>query len=177
MPIVAVVIEIFLPVDLTQAIARVDLVGGLALLANLRDFLASEEREKQQKNAQAMQDRMETAVRERVTGYWTEQLGLDKHQQDALVAITTDAARKGMELWRGAQDNRGDPASFTALREKGQQIRQDALDQISQTLTQDQNAKFKELGGENPGAFLDMGRGMGGPGGGRGGGQPGGPPR
>ncbi len=123
----------------------------------LRDFLQAEERARDQRNQQAVREQMETSIRDRVTGALTEQLGLDRRQQDALVAIAVDTMDKMGEVWRGARDARNDPNFMVTARDKTQQIRQDALDRVAQALTAEQNSKFLEIQADRN----LLGRGMG----------------
>jgi len=138
----------------------------------LAEAMEAAEKRRAKKADQETRDRMMSFVKERVTGYLTEQLGLDANQQQSVLAVAVDTTEKMTEVWRGAREARGDPAFFTAAREKTTEIRQQAVDKIQQALTVDQFTKFQEIMNDGGGGFL-MGGGRGGMGG-FGGGTPGG---
>lgn len=122
------------------------------------------EKRRTEKADQDQRDRMMGLVKERVTGYLTEQLNLDTAQQQAVLAVAVDTTEKMTEVWRGMRDARGDAAALTQAREKSNEIRQQAVDKIQQALTVDQFNKFQEIMNEGGGGFL-MGGGRGGMGG------------
>ncbi len=126
----------------------------------LREFLKEEEVRKEEADRRQMEERMDAAVKDRVTGYLTEQLNLTPDQQGRVIDIASEAARRMGEVWRGARGGPGAPgaapADFQGMREKTDEIRKDAMDKLSQALTVDQYNKLEELG---PGAFIGGGRG------------------
>ncbi len=138
----------------------------------LVEAMESAERRRAEKADQEQRDRMAGFVKERVTGYLTEQLGLDAAQQQTVLTVALETTEKMGEIWRGMRESRGDPAALAQVREKTGEIRQQAVDRIQQALTVDQFTKFQEILNEGGGGFL-MGGGRGGMGG-FGGGAPGG---
>ena len=125
------------------------------------------ERRKQEQAAKERRERMRTMIEERVKGTLTERLGLDQQQQQTVIRVATDAAEKVEELFAGMRDNR-DPAAFAQAREKGAQIRNDAMGQLQQALTVDQYNKLQETMAEDRGGIFGIGGrgGFGAPGGG-----------
>jgi hypothetical protein len=108
-------------------------------------------------------------VKERVTGYLTEQLNLDTAQQQAVLAVAVETTEKLGEIWKVMRENRGDPAALAQAREKTSELRQQAVEKIQQSLTVDQFNKFQEIMDKGGGGFLTGGFGGGAPGAGTGG--------
>lgn len=134
----------------------------------LRAFLREEEVRKEEEERRQQRVRTENFIRERVTGYLTEQLNLTAEQQGRVIDIAMEAADRLGETWRMPRGGGMDPTAFAGMREKTEEVRKEAMDKLSQALTVDQFAKLQELG---PAALM-----MGGPGrGGFGGGGPGAP--
>jgi hypothetical protein len=142
----------------------------------IRDMIQAEEKRRAEEGDQQRREQFMTYIKDRVAGYWTEQLGLDSTQQEAVVKIASEAMDRMGEIWRGMRDARNDPNFATTAREKTQEIVAQAQEKLQQTLTVEQYNKFQEL---SPGGGLLFGGrgGMGGPGfgGGGGGGGPGAP--
>jgi hypothetical protein len=126
----------------------------------LVEAMEAAEKRRAAQTEKEQRDRMLSIVKERVTGYLTEQLNLDTAQQQTVLAVAADATERTMEVWRGMRENRGDAAAFTQAREKSNEIRQEAVDKIQQALTVDQFNRFQEILNEGGGGlFLGGGRG------------------
>ena len=125
------------------------------------------ERRRQEQAAKERRERVRTMIEERVKGTLTERLGLDAQQQQTVIRVATDAAEKVEDLFAGMRDNR-DPAAFVQAREKGTQIRNEAMGQLQQALTVDQYNKLQETMAEDRGGLFGIGGrgGFGAPGGG-----------
>jgi len=135
----------------------------------LESAVEAHEKRRQEDAARERRERVKAMIEERVKGTLTERLGLDSQQQQSLIRISTDAAEKAEEIWASMRDGRNDPTVFAQAREKGQQIRTDAMNQVQQTLTVDQYNKFQEVMAEGGMGFFGGGdrggRGWGGGGG------------
>ncbi len=147
----------------------------------IREAMQAEEKRRAAVAEQEQKERQATFLKEWVTGTLTAQLGLDTAQQEAVIAVAGDAAEKMAEVWRGWRDARQDPNFLANARTKSQEIRQQAMDKLSKTLSTDQYNKLQDVLNEpGRGGILlgGGGRGFGGMGGGgpAGGGQ-GGPAR
>ncbi len=145
----------------------------------IREAMQAEEKRRAAQADQDQHDRMVGFIKERVTGTLAEQLGLDSTQQQTVITVATDTMDKMTEIWRGARDARGDATYFAQAREKTQEVRQQAMDKLQQSLTVDQFNKLQDILNEGGGGGMLLGlgaRGLGGMGGGGplGGGQAGG---
>ncbi len=128
-----------------------------------RELLRAEQKRQQEEQEQQRRTLMLTAVRERITGPLTEQLGLDSNQQQALIGIATDAMEKMGEIWRSTRDGGGDGAGFAAAGEKSREVFQQSMTLVQQALTVDQYNRLQEMRGAGN-LFGFGGRGMGGAG-------------
>lgn len=131
----------------------------------LREFLKEEEARREEVARKANEERLEGFIKDRVTGYLTEQLNLTADQQARVIDITTEAGRRYSELWKDFRPGAGaggNPTDMQAIRDKSEEIRKETMDKLSQALTVDQYNKLEELG---PGAGILGGRGFGGSGG------------
>jgi len=114
----------------------------------LRAFLLAEETRKREADRKQRREQMETRIRDRVSGYLTEQLNLTQDQQARVTEIAVDTMDRVGEVWRSARDGGGggQQPDFQAMRDRTEEIRREAMDQLSQALTVDQYNKLQELG-------------------------------
>jgi hypothetical protein len=123
----------------------------------LEAALEAVERRRQEQAAKERRERTRAMIEERVKGTLTERLGLDAQQQQTVLRVAVEAAERAEELFAGLREGRGDPSAFAQAREKGQQIRNDAMGQLQQALTVDQYNKLQEVMAEDRGGFLGFG--------------------